>query len=247
MTLAIDLVFIVILAVCAWSGYKKGIIMGIGGLLVIIISLYGGHLLSSTFSYEVIPALKPFASGYLEARVPEQLYEQLGYEADDNGDYDVEFSVHDLYEEYPELREISAKQAFMSLGVFEEEAEDLAAEAVAYQEENEVEFTDAVIQIFCQRITYFLGFLIGFALIAILLTVLGNLLNLSYKLPGLNIVNDILGLCIGLVTGICFCSVLIWVLHYTGKVISLETLESTKVASWFLEKDYFNTYVTFLS
>ena len=65
MKLIIDLIFIAILVVCGWSGYKKGIIMGIGGVLVIIISLYGGNLLSTTFSYEVIPALKPFASGYL--------------------------------------------------------------------------------------------------------------------------------------------------------------------------------------
>ena len=37
----INIVLAAILVICAWQGYKKGIIMGIIEVLVIILSLYG--------------------------------------------------------------------------------------------------------------------------------------------------------------------------------------------------------------
>ena len=54
MTKLIDLLLIAVIIICAWAGYKKGMIMGIGSILVIVVSLYGGNLLSTAFSYEVI-------------------------------------------------------------------------------------------------------------------------------------------------------------------------------------------------
>ena len=62
----IDLVLLGVLIICVWSGYKKGIIMGVGGILCIIVAVYGANLLANSFSYDVVPALKPFANGYTE-------------------------------------------------------------------------------------------------------------------------------------------------------------------------------------
>lgn len=245
MKLIIDLIFIAILVVCGWSGYKKGIIMGIGGLLVIIISLYGGHLLSTTFSYEVIPALKPFVSGYLEAKVSTGLYDALGYEADDNGEYDVELSVHDLFEQYPQQRQAVVKNAYKSLGVYDATATQMAEEAEEYADEYGAEMSDGAIYVFCQRFTYYLGLILGFALVAIVLTVVGNLLNIGFKFPALDIINGIGGAAIGLLTGMCFCIVLAWVFRFTGKLLPEDTLETTRVASWFLEHDYLAQYLHF--
>ena len=45
----LDIIFIAIILACAWTGYKKRLIMGIGGILAIIISIYGANLLSNTF------------------------------------------------------------------------------------------------------------------------------------------------------------------------------------------------------
>jgi hypothetical protein len=243
MKLLIDLIFIAILVVCAWAGYKKGIIMGIGGLLVIIISLYGGHLLSSTFSYEVIPALKPFASGYLESSLTKETYELLGYEADEDGNYDVDLSLHDMYEQNPEIMASAAANAYKDLGVYDSTAKELAEEAVETADENSENFSTAVVQVFCDHFTYYLGLLLGFVLIAIILTVVGNLLNIGFKFPALGILNDIGGTVLGLITGFCFCVILAWALSYLGKLLSQETLEATKVASWFLSKNYLAAYI----
>ena len=59
MTLIINIVLLVIIALCTWGGFKRGLVGGIAGLLAIVIALFGGSLLSATYSGEVIPALKP--------------------------------------------------------------------------------------------------------------------------------------------------------------------------------------------
>lgn len=245
MKLVVDLIFLAILVICGWCGYKKGIIMGIGGLAVIIISLYGGHLLSTTFSYEVIPALKPFASGYLESRVETNLYEELGYEADENGLYNAVYSVSDLFAQNPDLRQTVAKLTYKDLGVYDSTAEQMAQEAVDYSVDNSVSVSTGVVQVFCERVTYYLGVILGFVLVAIVLTVIGNILNLSFKFPSLNFLNEIGGTVIGVITGICFCALLAWAFRFTGKLFDENVLESTRIASWFLEKDYVYRWLNF--
>ena len=78
MRTVIDLVLLAIIIISIWSGYKKGFIMGIAGLVAIIVSLYGASLVSSAFSYEVVPALRPFASGYVESQMQENVLEDMG-------------------------------------------------------------------------------------------------------------------------------------------------------------------------
>ena len=63
---AIDLVLLAILLLCGWNGYRKGFITSIGGVLSIAVALYAACLISGTFSYEVVPVVRPFASGFVE-------------------------------------------------------------------------------------------------------------------------------------------------------------------------------------
>ena len=73
MSTAIDLLLIAILLICGWSGYKKGLIMGIGGIVVFAVAVYGANLLSNAYSYEAIDALRPFAGGYVEKKIGEEV------------------------------------------------------------------------------------------------------------------------------------------------------------------------------
>ena len=50
MNVLIDIVLLLIIALCIWGGYKKGLIMEIGGILAILIAVYGGILLAGTYS-----------------------------------------------------------------------------------------------------------------------------------------------------------------------------------------------------
>ncbi len=243
MKLILDLLLLAIIVLCAWTGYKKGLIMGIGSILAIIISIYGANLVSNTFSHDVIPALEPFLSGYMEGQVSETLYENLGYEPDENGEYHVVLSVADLLAENPEVEHTVRVESFEKVGIYHTSAEVMATEAEAYEELNDVSFTEAIVQVLCERATYVICFLLAFVLILILLTVLGNVLNLGFKLPGLDIVNDILGTVFGVATGIFLCVVLVWAIKFTGKLLPEETVQETFLASWFLDKDFLMQYL----
>ena len=65
----LSLAFLIILIFCGWSGYKKGLIMGVFSLLAFAVSVYGANLLSTTYSLEVVDALRPFASGFVEVNI----------------------------------------------------------------------------------------------------------------------------------------------------------------------------------
>ncbi|MCD8117595.1 MAG: CvpA family protein [Oscillospiraceae bacterium] len=241
----INLILVVIIVVCAWQGFKKGIIMGIVGVLVIILSLYGGQLLSDTFSYEVIPVLKPFISGYMENQVENTTYELLGYEMDENENYVVDYSLSDLLEQNPGIEETVAVQTYKSLGFYDAIAEDLGARAVEYMDENDATISSSVITILCQAVTWYGGFLLFFIIIYALLTVLVNIPNLSFRLPYVGIVNDVVGLGIGIFTGLLLCAIIVWALQFAGLLIPEETLRTAKVASYLLDKNMLSNYITF--
>jgi len=230
MNTAIDLILILILLICAWSGYKKGLIMGIGGILVIIVSIYGANLLSNTYSYEVIDALRPFASGYMEKNINEKVRPSLGMEGE-------ELSVSDYLKKNPDKTEEFGVLGYKSIGIYGESAKAMAKEAEAYASEQNVGFVDAAIEVLCTRISYVVGFILVFLLILIVLTVIGNLPNLSYKIPNLDAVNDIGGAVCGVITGFAFCCLLVWALKFTGILLSQEILAETHLASWLMRWD----------
>ena len=96
MKAAIDILILIILVHGIWSGYKKGLIMGVAGILVFTVAVYGANLLSTAFAYDIVPALKPFASGYVEGRIDAEdgVFADLGWENEDN------YSIDDLLANY---------------------------------------------------------------------------------------------------------------------------------------------------
>ena len=218
----IDLVLVGIVLLCIWGGFKKGILMGIGGILCILVAIYGGNLLANLFSYDVTPAMKPFVSGYVESlisRSDSRVVRQLGWEH-------REQSVEDLLRQNPEQREIFAAECYKAVGIDATAAGRMAADAAVYAQESGVGMTEAVTHILCNTISYVLCFLLTFLMILIVLTVIGNLPNLSYKIPNLDLFNDIGGAVLGLVTGLMFCVLLVWALKFMGMLIGSDTLSS---------------------
>ena len=68
MRIIIDLVLLLIVALCIWNGYKSGLVGGFAGILAIIIALLAGSMLSSNYAYEAIPVLEPFVDGYIDSQ-----------------------------------------------------------------------------------------------------------------------------------------------------------------------------------
>ncbi len=245
LTTIILLVLLAILIACAWQGFKKGIIMGIIQVLTIILSLYGAQLLSDTFSYEVIPVIKPFVSGFMESRVEETAYEIMGYEPDEEGNYNVPLSLSDLMAEKPETRIEVCRWVYRNLGIYDAMSDTMAEKADLYAQQNSASVTSAAVTILCQSITWFGGFILAFIILYAVMTVLVNIPNLSFRLPYVGILNDLGGLGIGLFVGFLFCSILVWVLQFTGLLLPEDTLRSVGLANFFLDKNMLANYITF--
>ncbi len=241
----INLVLIAILVICAWQGYKKGIIMGIIQVLVIILSLYGAQLLSDTYSYEVIPVLRPFVSGYMETQVEENTYQAFGYVADPlTGQYDAPYSSTDLLLSRPEMRETVISDTYKSLGIYDAMAQTLTGRTMDYIQQNNASVSSAIVTVACQSVTWYAGFLLAFIILFAILTVIVNLPNLSFKIPYVGIVNDIGGVLIGLFVGALFCSVVVWVFQFAGLVLPEQSLRATGLAAYFLDKNLLANYIS---
>ena len=235
----IDLVLLGILVICIWSGYKKGIIMGIGGIVCIIVAVYGANLLANTFSFDIVPALKPFAKGYAEGVITGKdspVLKAMGWDEND-------FSVEDLLKAQPERKLEFCQVCYETLGVDSASAAVMAKRAVTYSEETGSTAWASVAQILCETVSFAACFILAFLLLIIALTVIGNLPNLSYKLPRLDLVNDIGGAVLGLVTGLMFCALLVWALKFMGKILGGETLAATRLGGWLLRKNFLLKYL----
>ena len=235
----IDLILVGILAICIWSGYKKGLIMGVGGVLCIIVAIYGANLLANTFSHDIVPALKPFASGYMEKLISGEdspVLKEMGWAEEAH-------SVGDLLDTQPAQRTAFCAACYRTLGVSDATAEIMARRAVVYAEETGSSILTAVGQILCETVSYAACFVLAFLLLIIILTVIGNLPNLNYKLPRFDLVNDIGGAVLGLVTGLMFCVILVWALKFMGMILGGETLPSTRLGGWLLRRDYLVKYL----
>ena len=237
----ISIILIGIIIICIWSGYKKGIIMGIGGILAIIVSLYGANLLANTFSYEVLPALRPFASGFIEKQINDDekgVIAGMGWE---KGDY----SVADLLEQHPGSTRDFAAQCYLTLGIDETSAATMAEQAAARVDETGDSVVDCIVQVLCEKVSFVACFSLAFVLILIVLTVIGNLPNLSYKIPNLDTVNDIGGAVLGLVTGLMFCAIIVWALKFVGMIIGTDTLDGHAVTRLFLNHNFLTNRLGF--
>lgn len=236
MKLAFELGFIAIILIGIWAGYKKGLIMGVGGICVLIVATFVGNMLSLAYSQEVITAMEPFASGYVNSLVKEEIYEALDLETSS-------YSSSDLYEQNPEIATAVAVGTFTELGIYADAAEIMAQEAIEYSEESGEAIDDSITQILCSKIAYVIGFLIFAALCLIILTVVGNIANFSYRIPYFGIGNEISGALIGLATGIMFCMAVSWALRFMGIILPENTIENTSLAKFFIEHNLLTDYL----
>ena len=227
--LILNIVLLLIVALCTWTGYRKGLIAGIAGILAVVIALFGGSLLSSAYSHEVVPVMEPFADGYIDSQnIRDDVLETLGYGYTD-------LSLEDILARDSSLRYDYAVECMKIVGVYQDRAEEMAQKAVDLADRSGVSMTDAVVTVLCDTGSFVGGLLVAFLLILILLVAIGNIGNLSFRLPNLELLDEIGGAVLGFVKGFLYCVLLCWVLSFLGIIIGKDTLETTTLAQFFLQ------------
>lgn len=230
--LVVDVVLLVIIAMCTWTGFRKGVVGGIAGILAIIIALFGGSLLSSAYAHEVVPALEPFVDGYIDSQnTRDAMLERIGFGFTD-------LSLEDVLAQDSSLRYDYAIACMEEMGFYQARAQELAETAVSYADQNGTGMTEAVVATLCDTITYVGGLLIGFLMILIFLVAIGNVGNLSFRLPNMQALDELGGSLLGFVQGILFCVLLCWVLSFLGLLIGKGTIGGSTLGRFFLAFEF---------
>ncbi len=240
MNIVIEVLLLVILLVCIWNGYKKGLVMCIGTILAIIISLYVGDLFADTFSPAIKPVARPFVSGYLdgtEGVVNSSLPALL------NGN-SAGLSMEDAIKQNPQIRQELCQKSYEKVGIYSAAAKQMAARAVSRADTDKMTLQNAIVDVMCSDFTYLVSFLVFFLLSMIILTVISNLLNLNLKLPGNERLNRIGGIIAGAATGMIFCFIAGWALRFCGGFLPESGMKYTFLTSFFV---HFNFMSLFLS
>ncbi len=229
MKIILDIILLLIVAMCIWDGYKRGLIGGILGILAIIIALLGGNYLSSGYAGAAVPVLKPFVDGYIDSQnTRDHVLEEMGYSSTD-------LSLEDILQSDSSLRYDYAVICMEGAGFQEQRAEELAETAVQYSNQNDVDMTQAVIAVLCDTICYVAGFALCFLLILILLVTVSNIGYMAFRLPdNLQLLDELGGALMGFVKAFLYCILLCWLLSFLGLIIGKETLEGTLLGRFFL-------------
>lgn len=226
MHIVIDLVLLAIIVISVWAGWRKGFVIGIANLLGIIVALYAAVLVSSAFSYDVVPVLKPFVNGYMETQMSENVLKEMGLT-------DTDLSYEDILAGDSDLRHEFCVTAYESVGVYGDAADQMATEAENYADTSDVQISEAVINVLCERLSYVVGVALLFLIFLIALMAIANIPNLSYRIPNMDLLNDAGGAAMGLVNGICYCCLIAWILRFTGLILGLDTYGSTLLLRFF--------------
>ena len=228
----IDIVLLIIIALCTWNGYKRGLMGGIAGIIAIVVAVFGASLLSTAYAHEIVPALEPFVDGYVDSQENRsEILETLGYGSSD-------YSLEDILEQDSSLRYDYAYENFVKLGIYEKHAEKLAGDAVERAERDGVNMTDAVVSVLCDAVTNVGTMAVAFLLILILIVAVGNMGNLSFRIPNMENLDEIGGAVLGFFKGFLYCILLSWLLSFLGLIIGKYTMTHTTLGRFFLIFDF---------
>ena len=228
MNVALYIVFALIVVLSIWSGYKHGLILSVAHLAAIVASLYLAALLSGAFSNEIVSGMRPFAEGYLDHQVATEVMPKLNLGGDN-------LSVADALEAKPDTAYSFCYETYRAAGIAEKPAQQMAREAQTYAAAQHTTVSDGLVHIFCEKLAFVAGTALAFILILVLLLAVGNLPNLTFRLPEHERLDDVGGALVGLANGVAYCILLCWVLQFAGILIGRDTLEHNIVANILLK------------
>ena len=213
--LALDLAVVFVIAFCGWRGYKNGLIRGTFGVVTLIASLFLASVAATAYSKEFTEILTPFVGGIVDSALIDIIDESLEGETDipENDSYNYSIS-------YAALRRI---------GLPESSSERVAALAVDGSENDKIPavlLSDMISEKLSSTLSYVAVFGIAFILLAIVFTVIGNLVGVAFSLPGLKLVDIIAGTLFGIMKGLLLVYALAVIVRYAG-LLAPDTLAST--------------------
>lgn len=216
----IDLVILAVLAVFAWRGAKKGLILSLFSLLALFVAFFGAKYVSSHFSGPVADILRPS----IQLSINDLLTGEDSSPMESTGSNDPTPSAGT---EDPDTTEDgSSPQPDTSLphilGLLEQAGlfpglQEYLSDAIDAKILDVTTSAAAAVASYLARLAA-TAVLFGLSFVAILLVwgLAGRALDLTFKLPILSIVNALGGLLFGLLKAVFIVMVLVWLGRLIG-------------------------------
>jgi uncharacterized membrane protein required for colicin V production len=213
----IDVAIVGTVALCAWRGYKNGLIRGVFGIVSLIVALLVANIAAQAYSDEAKEMLVPFVSGIIDSTLMDMAEEGVVYQP---LAHDHEIDDEDFGTAYTALRRF---------GLPESSAVNIAEQTIKNEATDYVRsFSDVIAEKLSSTLSYVAVFGIAFLLLAIVFAVIGNLIGFVFSLPGLKLVDMIAGTALGLCKGIILVYTITAIIRYFGLVI-IDTIENTTI------------------
>lgn len=210
-----DLVIVAILAFFLWRGWRKGLLLSLCGLVVVIFSLVGANFIADTTAPPVAKAIQPKLAEVIEENVTSYVsthYDDL-----------VSANMWDGMREMGGIYAWCADSVEDTIDHFNRELDFSEMYAIAA---NRV----------AEQLAHHILFAVAFLVLFIVLTLLLHAMDLVAKLPGLHFCNGLGGGLIGLVKGVLVLFVALCVLRISsGQLFAPETVDQTYLFKFFVE------------
>lgn len=227
MSLVLDIALAGIVAIFAWRGFRSGIINGVCWILAIIIAIYGANLVATAYRDDVSEVVEPFAISVVENAMNGGDDAGSGGEGAD-GDTDSVIDPGLTVEEREELDVYTVSMAVMGkLGFAEPAAESIARGTADLYDRVSNDMTEYLTGRICDRASFILIYAIAFIVIVSLFTVVANVVDLSFGIPGHENLNHITGAALGVIRGLLILLVIGCFCRYVGILIKPAVTDKT--------------------
>ncbi|MDE6280749.1 MAG: CvpA family protein [Oscillospiraceae bacterium] len=201
-----DILIIAVLALFAWRGAAKGLILSLCGLAAILVAFFAAQFISDTFCAPVGNILRPIIVQTVRGAEPKSPVSQTGTDGEPSAN--PGYTLDELLEQIQKNGLFEGFSAFLegdaAKGAIQTSAHASPLDALATY------LAKAVARALLFGIVFFGGLLAWF--------LLSHALDLAFKLPILAEVNLAGGLIVGLIKGVLFTIVLVWLGQVAGVV-----------------------------
>ena len=223
MNILFDLALVAIVAFAVWRGYKNGLIVTMCGVVAVIMCLFGANIVASIYSEEFTGMLEPFVGGMVDNSVSNVV-------SGDNEEGQVithqNVQKSDVY--------VVGHAALRQLGIADGAAQRIAKETALEMDTVGQKMSDNLSEKLCKALAFITVFSVVFILLSIIFSAIGNVLNLSFAIPGFETANYIAGAVLGLAKGIIIVLFIACACRYLGLLLSEETIQKTLITEWLI-------------
>lgn len=230
--LVLDLLILAVIALFALMGWQKGLVLTLCGLLVVFVAYFGATYVSETFSDELASLIQPSIQNQLEAAVEQALpSESTASPSPLLPDPD---GTHTPAQEQvsASLSQVVAvlRRSALFAGIYEAVAQAVSDGAVRVV----TTASAAIAEYLAHQISRAGLFFLTFFLIVVVWALLSRALDLVCRLPVLRSFNEIGGLLLGLIKGVCI------LLAAVGLVTLLGLVPEDVASQTFLYRHFMN-------